>query len=66
MSDVDPGPPVPYAVAHNRQFHRDYRNPVEKKGRHDHSLSERGREGQREPPRKPDLCPDRLLLLLAH
>ena len=29
------------------QMHTDYRNPVEKKGRHGHSLSERGREGQR-------------------
>ena len=37
----------------NRQIHTDYRNPVEKKGQHGHSLSERGCEGQREPPRKP-------------
>ena len=35
----------------NRQIHTDYRNPVEKKGRHGHSLSERGREGQRQPTR---------------
>ena len=33
----------------NRQIHTDYRNPVEKKGRHGHSLNERGWEGQREP-----------------
>ena len=26
----------------NRQIHTDYRNPVEKKGWHGHSLSERG------------------------
>ena len=32
----------------NRQILMDYRNPVEKKGRHGHSLSERGCEGQRE------------------
>ena len=31
----------------NGQIHMDYRNPMEKKGRHGHSLSERGREGQR-------------------
>ena len=31
----------------NRQIHMDYRNPVEKKGWHGHSLSERGHEGQR-------------------
>ena len=37
----------------NRQIHRDYRNPVEEKGRHGHSLSGRGREGQREPKREP-------------
>ena len=36
----------------NRQIHTDYRNPVEKKGRHGHSLSERGWEGQREPKRE--------------
>ena len=35
----------------NRQIHTHYRNPVEKKGRHGHSLSERGRQGQREPKR---------------
>ena len=29
----------------NGQIHTDYRNPVEKKGRHGHSLS--GREGKR-------------------
>ena len=40
---------------------------MEKKGRHGHSLSERGREGQREPKREPDPCLDRLLLLFwAH
>ena len=31
----------------NRQIHTDYRNPVEKKGWHGHSLSERGQEGYR-------------------
>ena len=47
----------------NGQIHTDYRHPVEKKGRHGHSLSERGREGQREP----DPCLDKLLLLFwAH
>ena len=30
----------------NRQIHTDYRNPVEKKGRHGHSLRERGPESQ--------------------
>ena len=30
----------------NGQIHMDYKNPVEKKGWHGHSLSERGREGQ--------------------
>ena len=30
----------------------DYRNPVGKKGWHGHSLSERGHDGQREPPEK--------------
>ena len=35
------------------QIHMDYRNPVEEKGRHGHSLSERGREGQRERKRDP-------------
>ena len=35
----------------NGQIHTDYRNPVEKKGWHGHSLSERGREGHREPKR---------------
>ena len=40
-----------------------YRNPVEKKGRHGHSLSER--EGERA--REPNPCLDRLLLLFwAH
>ena len=38
----------------NRQIHTDYRSPVEKKGQHGHSLSER--EG-------PKPCLDRLLLL---
>ena len=33
----------------NGQIHTDYRNPVEKKGQHGHSRSEREREGQREP-----------------
>ena len=47
----------------NRQIHTDYRNPVEEKGRHGCSLSERGWEGQRQP----DPCLDRLLLLFwAH
>ena len=36
----------------NIQIHMDYRNPVEEKGWHGHSLSERGREGWREPKRK--------------
>ena len=41
----------------------DYRNPVEKKGWHYHSLSER--EGERA--REPNPCLDRLLLLFwAH
>ena len=44
----------------NGQIHMDYRNPVEKKVRHGHSLSER--EGEKA--REPDPCPDRLLLLL--
>ena len=52
----------------NIQIHTDYRNPVEEKGWQGHSLSERGREGQREPKREranPGL--DRLLLLFwAH
>ena len=47
----------------NIQIHMDYRNPVEENRWHGHSLSERGREGQREP----DPCLDRLLLLFwAH
>ena len=47
----------------NGQIHRDYRNPVEKKGWHVYSLSKRGQEGQR----GPNLCLDRLLLLFwAH
>ena len=36
----------------NRQIHTDYRNPVEKKGLCGRSLSERGREGKREPLRE--------------
>ena len=45
----------------------DYRNPVEKKGRHSHSLSEREGERARESPRVPDPCLDSLLLLFwAH
>ena len=35
--------------ASNRHIHTDYRNPVEKKGRHGHSLSEREGERAREP-----------------
>ena len=34
----------------NRQIHMDYRNPVEKKGRHGHSLSEREGRKARESP----------------
>ena len=34
----------------NGQIHMDYRNPVEKKGGHSHSLSERGREGRESRP----------------
>ena len=34
---------------HNIQIHTDYRNPVEKKGQHGHSLSKRGPKGAREP-----------------
>ena len=50
-----------------RQIHTDYRNPIEKKGWHGHSLTERGYEGQRETPRKPAPCLDRLLgLFWAH
>ena len=52
----------------NGQIHRDYRNPVEKKGQHGHSLSQRGGERARESSRErayPYL--DRLLLLFwAH
>ena len=44
---------------YNRQIYKDYRNPVEKKGWHGHTLSER--EGERA--REPDPCLDRLLLL---
>ena len=46
----------------DEQIHMDYRSPVEKKGRHGQSLSERGQEGQREP----DPCLDRLLLLSGY
>ena len=34
----------------NGQIHVDYRNPVEKKGWHGHSLDERGQQGQRARP----------------
>ena len=34
------------------QIHIDYRSPVEKKGQHGHSLSEREREGQKRAPAK--------------
>ena len=52
----------------NRQIYTDYRNPVEKKGRHGHSLSEREGERARESPReRTNLCLDRILLLFwAH
>ena len=44
-------------------MHTDYRNPVEKKGWHGHSLSEREWEGRSQP----DPCLDRLVLLFwAH
>ena len=33
-------------------MYMDYRNSVEEKGWHGHSLSERGQEGQREPKRE--------------
>ena len=46
----------------NIQILMDYRNPVEEKGWHGHSLSERGHEGQREPLGKPNPWPQRLLL----
>ena len=36
----------------NRQIHTDYRNPVEKKGRHGHSVSEREGKRARESPRE--------------
>ena len=52
----------------NMQIHTDYRNPVEKKGWHDHSLreGERARESLRERETTPP-CLDRLLLLFwAH
>ena len=46
-------------------MHTDYRNPVEKKGWHGHSL--RKREGERARGPEPDPCLDRLLLLFwAH
>ena len=46
----------------------DYRNPVEEKGRHGHSLSEREGERARESPReRADPSLDRLLLFFwAH
>ena len=47
----------------NGQIHKDYRNSVEKKGWHCHSLNEREHERARESPREPDPCLDRLLLL---
>ena len=48
----------------NGQIHTDYRNPVEKKGWHGHSLSERGLERAQE---RANPCLDRLLLLFwAH
>ena len=51
----------------NRQIHTDYRNPVEKKGRHGHSLSEREGKRARESPREHNPCLDRFLLLFwAH
>ena len=43
----------------NGQIHTGYRNPVEKKRWHGHSLS----EGEGERAREPDPCLDRLLLL---
>ena len=39
--DVDPRPQDPVCGC-NIQIHTDYRNPVEEKGWHGHSLSERG------------------------
>ena len=47
----------------NGQIHTDYRNTVEKRGQHGHSLSEREGERARENPREPGPCLDRLLLL---
>ena len=45
----------------------DYRNPVEEKGWHGHSLSEREDKRARESPREPDPFLERLLLLFwAH
>ena len=65
IGDADPSQRDPCIVAAGsvccgslRQIHTDYRNPVEKKGWHGHSLSER--EGERA--REPDPCLDRLLL----
>ena len=49
---VLPWPVGSVCCGSNRQIHMDYRNPVEKKGQHGHSLSERGCEGQREPKRE--------------
>ena len=51
----------------DEQIHTDYRSPVEKKGWHGHSLSEREGERARESLREPNPCLDRLLLLFwAH
>ena len=49
----------------NGQIHTDYRNPVEKKGRHGHSLSEGKREGQREPRRALPLPVQTFIAFLA-
>ena len=47
----------------NGQIHTGYRNPVEKKGRYGHSLSEREGKRSRESPGELDPCLDRLFLL---
>ena len=41
----------------NGHIHTDYRNPVEKKGQHGHSLSERGDQRARESPRESQPLP---------
>ena len=61
--DEHPGLQDLCAVAAIDKFTRTTKILWGKKGWHGHSLSERAREGQREPLRKPDPRLDRLLLL---